>query len=113
MTVLLAALAGGVGALVRGEVVSRLGVRRGTAVVNLVGAALLGLLTGLAGGYGAATSTLLVLGAGGMGGMTTFSTWMLDTTGRDREDQPVAVVVTLLVGVGLAGVGWFLGALVA
>lgn len=113
MTVLLAALAGGIGALVRGEVVSRLGVRRGTAAVNLVGAALLGLLTGLAGGYGADTATLVVLGAGGVGGLTTFSTWMLDTTGRDREQQPASVVVTLLVGVGLAGVGWFVGALVA
>ena len=50
MTVVWAVLAGGVGALVRAEVTARAGVRRGTAIVNLVGAALLGLVVGLAGG---------------------------------------------------------------
>ena len=72
-----ALLAGGVGALVRAEVTSLLGVRRGTAVVNLVGAALLGLVVGLAGGADTRAGTVTVLGLGLCGGLTTFSTWML------------------------------------
>ena len=113
MTVVWAVLAGGVGALVRAEVTARTGVRRGTAIVNLVGAALLGLVVGLAGGADADTGTVLVVGTGLCGGLTTFSTWMLDTTERPEQDQAPAVVVTLLVGVAVAGVAWFVGALVA
>lgn len=113
MTFLLAVAMGGLGALVRGEVTARLGVRRGTAAVNLAGAWLLGLLVGLAGGADVDSATLTVLGAGALGGLTTFSTWMLDATDRPETDQATAVVVTLLVGMLLAGVGWYLGALVA
>ena len=95
----------------RAEVTARRGVRQGTAAVNLVGSLVLGLLVGLAGGYGADSDVLLVLGAGGMGGLTTFSTWMLDVTDRD-EDQTLAIAVTTGVGMLLAGLGWVVGALV-
>lgn len=108
----LAIVLGGVGALARAEVAARLGVRRGTAVVNLAGAFALGLLIGLAGGFGAERAVLTVVGVGFVDALTTFSTWMLDTTERPPEQQPATIVVTLLVGVGLAGIGWFLGALV-
>lgn len=113
MTVVLALLAGGVGALLRAEVTARAGVRRGTAAVNLAGASLLGLLVGLAGGTGADSDVLVVLGAGAMGGLTTFSTWMVDTSERPDADQVPAVLVTLFVGMVLAGLGWALGARVA
>ncbi len=113
MTVVGALLLGAIGALARAEVTARLGVRRGTAVVNLAGAFLLGLLVGLAGGADADTATVLVLGAGFCGALTTFSTWMLDVTDRDEDAQVPAVLVTALVGMGVAGVGWFLGALIA
>lgn len=113
MTVVWAVLMGGVGALVRGEVTARLGVRRGTAVVNLGGAWLLGLLVGLAGGTDVDTATLVVLGVGFCGGLTTFSTWMLDVTDRHDDDQALAVSVTLFAGMALAGGGWLAGALLA
>ncbi len=86
--------------------------RRGTAVVNLLGALLLGLVVGLAGGAEVDTGTVLVLGTGFCGGLTTFSTWVLDTLDRPEDDQAPALVVTLFAGMVLAGLGWFLGALV-
>lgn len=113
MTVVLAVAMGGLGALVRAEVTARLGVRRGTAVVNLVGAFLLGLVVGLAGGADVDTGTVLVLGTGAIGGLTTFSTWMLDTIDRPDTDEVPALVVTLGAGALLAGVGWFVGALLS
>lgn len=111
MMVVLAVVAGGLGALVRAEATSRLGVRVGTAVVNLAGAFLLGLVVGLAGGVHTDARSVLVLGTGALGGLTTFSTWMLEVTERPEPDQVPAVVVTLFVGMVLAGLGWLLGAL--
>lgn len=114
MNVVLAVLAGGVGALLRAEVTARRGVRAGTATVNLAGALLLGLLVGLAGGRDVGSGSLVVFGIGLLGGFTTFSTWMLDVTERPaRRDHVPAVWVTLLVGTVLAGIGWFVGALLA
>lgn len=111
MTVVLMLLLGGAGALVRAEATARRGVRRGTAVVNLAGAFLLGLVVGLVGGTGVDSGWVLVLGTGFCGGLTTFSTWLLDTTERPERDQVVAVVATAFAGMLLAAVGWFLGAL--
>lgn len=113
MIVALAVVAGGLGALVRAEVTARLGTRRGTAVVNLVGALLLGLVVGLAGGVDSNADYVVVLGVGALGGLTTFSTWMLEVAERPEPAQVPAVIVTLFVGMVLAGVGWVLGALLA
>lgn len=113
MTVVLAVLAGGIGALVRAEVTARLGVRRGTAAVNLAGALLLGLLVGLVGGADSDATSLAVLGTGALGGLTTFSTWMLDTMDRPAAHEVPAMLVTLFVGMVLAGAGWLVGALLA
>ncbi len=111
MIVVLAVVAGGLGALVRAEATARLGVRVGTAVVNLAGSFLLGLVVGVAGGAASDSGSVLVLGAGAMGGLTTFSTWMLEVTERPDPDQVPALVVTLFVGMVLAGLGWLLGVL--
>ena len=109
-------LLGGIGALGRflvdGIVAAR--TRRefplGTLVVNLSGAALLGFLVGL----GFTGNRLLLAGTATLGSYTTFSTWMLETQ-RLVEDGEVAlaganVVISLVVGVGAAALGRFIGA---
>ena len=115
MIVALAVLAGGVGALARYGVAGMVQRRTpgthpwGTAVVNVTGAGLLGVLVGLRTGHTITAGTLTVLGTGFCGGFTTFSTWMVETVGISDEGhwhrQAVAlanVVVMLAVGIGLA-----------
>lgn len=86
-TTLLVAVAGGAGSLLR-LLIARAVVRItgeplaiGTFAVNLSGAFLLGLLTGLA----PPTQTTLVVGTGLLGGYTTFSTWMYESQRFARE----------------------------
>jgi CrcB protein len=85
MTVLLLALAGGVGAGVRfvvdGLVRSRLktALPWGTIIINISGSLLLGFLAGVVLRGQAPESLLLVLGTGFLGGYTTFSTASLET----------------------------------
>jgi CrcB protein len=81
----------------------------GTFVVNLTGAFLLGLLTGLSAG----SDVLFVLGTGLLGGYTTFSTWMTEAQ-RLGEDGEWALLWTYLLGSMLAGLatselGWLIG----
>jgi fluoride exporter len=101
------ALAGGVGAglrfLLDGAVSrrTRLPFPAGTALINLSGSFLLGLLTGLAAG-GPDPAWLLVLGTGLLGGYTTFSTASLET---------VRLLLARRVATGLLyGLGVLLGA---
>ncbi|MFB9163750.1 fluoride efflux transporter CrcB [Arthrobacter psychrochitiniphilus] len=85
MTVLLLALAGGVGAglrfivdgLVRARARTALPV--GTILINVSGSLCLGLLTGLVAGHYTDSSWGLVLGVGLLGGYTTFSTASFET----------------------------------
>ena len=108
-------LLGGIGALARflvdGIVAARTGhdFPLGTLVVNLSGATLLGLLVGL----GFTGDRLLLAGTATLGSYTTFSTWMLETQ-RLVEDGEAAlgganVVISLVVGVGAAALGRFIG----
>lgn len=82
----------------------------GTAVVNLTGAFVAGLLAGLSVGHGLA----LVVGMGFLGSYTTFSTWMLEVltlaTGRRRRAALVNVAGQLAAGMALAALGWAVGA---
>ena len=82
----------------------------GTLVVNLSGAVVLGLLTGLALGGDAA----LLAGTAAVGSYTTFSTWMLETQRLTEERQhrkAVAnIVVSLVLGVAAAELGRLIGA---
>ncbi|WP_223624603.1 CrcB family protein [Microbacterium sp. EST19A] len=109
-----AALAGGVGAVLRYLVdlgVARFAGRRlpwGILLVNISGSFALGLVTT------ALPEAAFLLGAGLLGGYTTFSTAMLDTVAlwRDGERPASALnaVGMLLLGLVAAGLGLALGA---
>lgn len=82
----------------------------GTLAVNLVGAFLLGLLTGRSVGG----TALLLAGTATLGSFTTFSTWMLETERLAEEGEgrvAVAnVVISLAAGLAAATLGWLTGA---
>jgi CrcB protein len=111
-------LAGGVGAVLR-FLVDRAVARRaarsfpfGTLAVNISGAALLGLLGGLA----LSRHIALLAGTAFVGSYTTFSTWMLETQRLSEERQVrnavVNIVVSIVLGIGAALFGqWIAGRL--
>lgn len=82
----------------------------GTMAVNISGAVILGLLTGLALSHYEA----LLAGTAAVGSYTTFSTWMLETQRLAEERQHhkvlVNVIVSLVLGIGAAAVGRLIGA---
>ena len=84
----------------------------GTLAVNVSGAVILGLLTGLALGHGAA----LLAGTAAVGSYTTFSTWMLETQRLTEERQhgkaALNVAASLAAGVAAAALGQLLGSLI-
>jgi CrcB protein len=110
------ALAGGVGAalrlvvdgVLRAAVSTRLPLA--TAVINVGGSFVLGLLTGLAASSAVAPGGLLVLGGGLMGGYTTFSTASVETVRllAERRFGPALGyglgVLVLAVAAGVLGV---------
>ena len=109
-------LAGGAGAVLRfyvDAIVSSATGRDfpfGTLVVNVSGAVILGLLTGLL----LTGNAELVAGTGVIGSYTTFSTWMLETQrlAEERQHRKVLanVVVSLVLGVAAAALGRLIGA---
>jgi CrcB protein len=124
------ALAGGVGAGARfwvdGAVTDALAARRasgapglpwGTAVINLSGSLLLGLLTALALGAVVSPTWKAVLGTGLLGGYTTFSTASVEAVrllAAGRRGAGLVDALGLLVGcVAAAGLGLWLGSLLA
>jgi CrcB protein len=110
------ALAGGVGAalrlvvdgVLRAAVSARLPLA--TAVINVGGSFVLGLLTGLAASSAIAPGWSLVLGSGLMGGYTTFSTASVETVRllAERRFGPALGyglgVIVLAVAAGVLGV---------
>ncbi|MGB9012528.1 MAG: CrcB family protein [Aeromicrobium sp.] len=118
MTLVLVALAGGLGAAARYGVdlalssptTSRL--PHATLAVNLTGSLLIGLLVGASAG----ADTLTVLGTGLLGGYTTFSSASVEVARRilsGRRIDGMLTAIAMMVGcVGLASVGVFLGHLV-
>jgi CrcB protein len=109
-------LLGGLGALARflvdGFVAARAGrdFPIGTFVVNMSGAAVLGLLVGL----GFTGDRLLLAGTATLGSYTTFSTWMLESQ-RLVEDGELGIaagnlLVSLVAGFGAVALGRFIGA---
>ncbi|BCW63892.1 fluoride efflux transporter CrcB [Paenarthrobacter sp. MSM-2-10-13] len=119
MTVILLALAGGVGAAVRfmvdGLIRQRLrtALPWGTILINVTGSFALGFLAGLVMRGQAPESLLLILGTGFLGGYTTFSTASLETirlvqSGRvglaliNGLGSMVASVISAAAGVGIS-----------
>lgn len=108
--VLLVALGGAVGALVRHVVVQPpLGAVRGVLLANVVGCAGLGALVALADRWPPAL--VLLLGTGLSAALTTWSTLAVLTWQLGREDLPRAAVylgLTLALGLGAATLVWSL-----
>ena len=108
--------AGGLGAIARflldASIAQRIGraFPFGTLAVNLSGAFVLGLLSGLA----LTGDALLVAGTATVGSYTTFSTWMLEShrLAEDGDGRAAAtnVVASVVVGVGAAALGRLVGA---
>ena len=90
------------GALLRWQVALHLADR--SVVVNVVGAALLGLLAGLP----AAPRRQLLVGIGFCGSLTTFSSWMLDAMRLISVGKVVEAfgLIGITLGIGL-GAAWF------
>ena len=115
----LLAIAGGIGAVLRfmldGAVRRAVGGRWpwGTALINVSGSFLLGLLTALA-GRGLPPEVLLVLGTGLLGGYTTFSTASAETVRLIQQGRAAASLVyglgVLVASVAVALLGLALGA---
>jgi fluoride exporter len=86
----------------------------GTLAVNVSGAVILGVITGLALGHDQA----LLAGSAAVGSYTTFSTWMLETQRLTEERQhrtaAVNVIASLALGIAAVALGrllsGFLGA---
>jgi len=110
------ALIGSLGALARFHVdtmvqrIARSTFPYGTLAINVSGSFVLGLLAG-----GALTGDVMTLVAtAAIGSFTTFSTWMFESQ-RLAEDGEVAlavrnVLVSMLLGLGAALLGWQIGA---
>ncbi|HEY0238645.1 MAG TPA: CrcB family protein [Friedmanniella sp.] len=119
MTVLLLALAGGLGAVARFVLDGAVTAARswhhpvGTTVINLTGSFLLGVLTGLAAGRLLPGSALLVLGTGFLGGYTTFSTAAYETVRLAEQRRWASALLhgvgQVVVATGLAALGWVVG----
>jgi fluoride exporter len=108
-------LIGGAGSVLRflvdgmaGSVAGR-GFPLGTLAVNVSGAVVLGLITGLALGHDQA----LLAGPAAVGSYTTFSTWMLETQRLTEERQhrtaAVNVIASLVLGIAAVALGRLLG----
>ena len=83
----------------------------GTFVVNISGCLVLGLLTGLALYHGLDATTKTVLGTGGLGAYTTFSTFTFETVRLAEEgaldDAALNIAANFVIGLAaaLAGIG--------
>lgn len=110
------ALLGGVGAtgrfLIDGLIAARTGSNFpfGTLTINVTGAFVLGLLTGLA----VEGDLLILIGTAALGSFTTFSTWMFESQRLAEDNELPAAVVnivfSLVIGIAAAGLGYTIGA---
>ncbi len=84
----------------------------GTSTVNLVGCFVLGLVSGGVADAGWSAHVQALLGTGFCGGLTTFSTFSVETVellgGRLTIRAVAYVVISVGLGVALAALGWTL-----
>ena len=84
----------------------------GTLTVNLIGCFVLGLLAGGVAHSGWSADAYALVGTGFCGGLTTFSTFAVETVELARHPKPLRasayLVVSAAAGVGLAQLGWLL-----
>lgn len=113
VAVIAAVLMGGIGALTRyllGLLVPARGLPWSVLLVNVAGSALGGIVLGLAQTGRAGPELELVLLGGFAGGLTTFSTWSVETVQLAIERKPVAaianVLANVLLGIGAAACGY-------
>ena len=103
MSIVLIALGGGIGAALRfllGHVLdTRPGLHRGTLIANLAGSFLFGLLLQ----HGVGQGAMSLWGIGFCGGLTTYSTFAVQTVQQRR--RPAAGYVVLTVG-GCLAAAW-------
>lgn len=105
MTALLVALAAAGGAVLRYVVDQLIESTHdavfpfGTLVVNLSGSFALGIVTGLALHHGLDARTATVLGAGALGGYTTFSTWAWESVALVADGDSLEAVANVAVTV--------------
>jgi len=87
----------------------------GTLVVNITGSLAFGVVTGLALHHGLDPTAVTVLGAGALGGYTTFSTWAWESVALaedgDALEAVVNVAATVLFGALAAAAGLLLARL--
>ena len=108
MIVLGVLLAAGLGALIRAAATNLDGefMRQmyGTAAVNIVGSFLLGLLVS------SSANAVAIVGVGGLGTLTTFSTYISQIECLNREGSTAGAALyglgSLIAGVGAAYLGW-------
>ncbi|MGK4598571.1 fluoride efflux transporter CrcB [Amycolatopsis sp. w19] len=122
MTVLFVALGGGLGAILRYLTDRRVQAWRnsafpwGTLTVNVVGSAILGVLTGWALHGGQPDAVRALLAVGFCGGLTTFSTFGYETlrlfTEKARLYAVVNACVTVFAGLAAAAAGLLVAAAV-
>ncbi len=78
----------------------------GTAVVNIVGSFVLGLLVD------SSMETFAVVGIGGLGAMTTFSTYISQVDSLHRESKTSAAILyglgSVVAGIAAAYLGWLI-----
>ena len=104
---LLVAVAGGVGAVLRMwlgtlvERVNRLPVPLGTTVINVTGSFLLGLLTALVLDHAGLADLKLIVGVGLLGGYTTFSTASVEIATLALSDRPLGGILAVLHGASM------------